>query len=279
MAFRVQIRRDTLLNWNTNDPILLDGEFGYVTDTGEFKIGNGIDSFSSLNYAVIGVTGPTGATGSIGATGPSGGPIGPTGSTGPMGSTGNIGPTGNNGSTGDIGPTGPQGDIGPTGPGGASNLQSCKININGTSGLSNTNNGVDFLVPFNNTVYNTSPGDFIVSGSKIQIVNSGRYIIYGRYSSYDMTSGTNFLRIITSTSNLNTGVGTKIEQLDVGYIGTSFNGEATKQGSHIYVASAGEWIGLVALHSGASGGGGNQGYPVFDNNFWNQPYLEILKLS
>ena len=279
MAFRVQIRRDTLLNWNTNDPILLDGEFGYVTDTGEFKIGNGIDSFSSLNYAVIGVTGPTGATGSIGATGPSGGPIGPTGSTGPMGSTGNIGPTGNNGSTGDIGPTGPQGDIGPTGPGGASNLQSCKININGTSGLSNTNNGVDFLVPFNNTVYNTSPGDFIVSGSKIQIVNSGRYIIYGRYSSYDMTIGTNFLRIITSTSNLNTGVGTKIEQLDVGYIGTSFNGEATKQGSHIYVASAGEWIGLVALHSGASGGGGNQGYPVFDNNFWNQPYLEILKLS
>ena len=279
MAFRVQIRRDTLLNWNTNDPILLDGEFGYVTDTGEFKIGNGIDSFSSLNYAVIGVTGPTGATGSIGATGPSGGPIGPTGSTGPMGSTGNIGPTGNNGSTGDIGPTGPQGDIGPTGPGGASNLQSCKININGTSGLSNTNNGVDFLVPFNNTVYNTSPGDFIVSGSKIQIVNSGRYIIYGRYSSYDMTIGTNFLRIITSTSNLNTGVGTKIEQLDVGYIGTNFNGEATKQGSHIYVASAGEWIGLVALHSGASGGGGNQGYPVFDNNFWNQPYLEILKLS
>ena len=38
MAFRVQIRRDTALNWATNNPILLDGEFGYETDTGSAKL-------------------------------------------------------------------------------------------------------------------------------------------------------------------------------------------------------------------------------------------------
>jgi len=103
MAFRVQIRRDTLINWNTNDPVLLDGEFGYVTDTGEFKIGNGIDPFSSLGYSVIGITGPTGS-------------IGETGGTGNSGPTGEIGPTGSQGVVGVTGPTGPQGDIGPTGP-------------------------------------------------------------------------------------------------------------------------------------------------------------------
>jgi hypothetical protein len=92
MAFRVQIRRDTTLNWNTNDPILLDGEFGYETDTGRYKIGNGIDVWSDLIYSLVGITGPTGGTGSTGATG-STGTTGPTGSTG-IGSTGPTGPTG-----------------------------------------------------------------------------------------------------------------------------------------------------------------------------------------
>jgi len=112
MAFRVQIRRDTLINWDTNDPVLLDGEFGYVTDTGEFKIGNGIDPFSSLGYSVIGITGPTGSIGETGGTGNSG----PTGEIGPTGSQGVLGVTGPTGPQGDIGPTGPQGNIGPTGP-------------------------------------------------------------------------------------------------------------------------------------------------------------------
>lgn len=65
MAFRVQIRRDTSSNWNTNDPTLLDGEFGYETDTGRYKIGNGIDVWSGLTYSLVGITGPQGATGSI----------------------------------------------------------------------------------------------------------------------------------------------------------------------------------------------------------------------
>jgi hypothetical protein len=87
MAFRVQIRRDDSGNWNTNDPILLDGEFGYETDTGRFKIGNGIDSWSDLSYSLVGITGPTGSIGPTGGTGP----IGPTGHTGPTGAGGSLG--------------------------------------------------------------------------------------------------------------------------------------------------------------------------------------------
>ena len=162
------------------------------------------------------------------------------------------------------------------------NLPSCRININGTSGLSNTNNGVNFLVLFNNIVYNTSQSDFIVSNSKIQIVNSGRYMIIGRYSSYDMIVDTNFLRVgvLTSTTSSNGDLGTTIEYLDTGFIGTTLGGEASKGGTMIFNASGGEWIGLNALHSGAiGGGGGNQGYPVYDNSFFNQPYLEIIKIG
>ena len=107
MAFRVQIRRDTSLNWGTNDPILLDGEFGYETDTGRYKIGNGIDVWSDLIYSLVGITGPTGGTGVTGATGA-------TGATGLTGSTGITGPTGSQGiqgPTGDTGHTGPTGSI------------------------------------------------------------------------------------------------------------------------------------------------------------------------
>jgi hypothetical protein len=139
-----------------------------------------------------------------------------------------------------------------------------------------------FLVLYNNTVYNSSPLDFVVSNSKIQIVNSGRYMIMARYSSYDMTDGTDFLRIgvISATTSSNGDLGSKIEYLDKGYIGTTVNGEASKSGSMVYVASGGEWIGILGFHGGASGGGGgNQGYPVFDNSFYNQPYLEIIKIG
>jgi hypothetical protein len=43
MAFRIQIRRDTSLKWSTNNPVLLQGELGYETDTDCIKIGDGIN--------------------------------------------------------------------------------------------------------------------------------------------------------------------------------------------------------------------------------------------
>jgi hypothetical protein len=52
---RIQIRRGTAAagssQW-TNE-VLFSGEFGYETDTGKFKIGDGITQWSSLSYASI----------------------------------------------------------------------------------------------------------------------------------------------------------------------------------------------------------------------------------
>jgi len=289
MPYRILLRRDNAASWTYNDPVLMSGEPGYETDTGKLKIGDGQTPWSALNY-YAGITGPagesspgaTGPAGATGATGPAGtGSTGATGATGSVGATGATGEIGATGPAGATGSTGNTGATGATGPGGASNLQTCEINISGTSGISNTNNGSDFLVPFNNTAYNTSPGDFTVSGSKIQIINPGRYLILGRYSSYDMTDATDFMRCSPSYSSLNNDIGTKIEYFDTGYIGTTVNGEASKGGSCTYVsASGGEYIGLVVLHNGANGGPLlNQGFPVTDNSLFNQPHLVIVKLS
>lgn len=77
MAYRIQIRRDTSSNWTSNNPILLQGEFGYELNTGYAKIGDGQTPWISLEY--FGGTGPTGSTGVTGSTGfgvPAGGSSG-----------------------------------------------------------------------------------------------------------------------------------------------------------------------------------------------------------
>jgi hypothetical protein len=52
MAFRIQIRRDTSTNWSVNNPVLLQGEFGYETDTECLKIGDGVNSWNDLAYLI-----------------------------------------------------------------------------------------------------------------------------------------------------------------------------------------------------------------------------------
>ena len=37
---KIQVRRDTAANWTNSNPTLSDGEIGFETDTGKFKIGN-----------------------------------------------------------------------------------------------------------------------------------------------------------------------------------------------------------------------------------------------
>lgn len=121
------LRGDTLARWTEFNPILADRELVLETDTGQFRIGNGVDNYLDLPYG--GVVGPTGPLGTNGPTG-SQGPTGPTGSastvvgpTGPTGSQGNAstvaGPTGPTGATGGAstvaGPTGPTGATGPQG--------------------------------------------------------------------------------------------------------------------------------------------------------------------
>lgn len=50
MADKILIRRDTAANWITAAPTLLDGEYGYETDSTRFKIGDGSTAWASLPY-------------------------------------------------------------------------------------------------------------------------------------------------------------------------------------------------------------------------------------
>ena len=50
MANRIQLRRDTALNWSAANPILAQGEMGFESDTNQFKIGDGTSSWNDLTY-------------------------------------------------------------------------------------------------------------------------------------------------------------------------------------------------------------------------------------
>tara|TARA_R110000772_G_scaffold31754_2_gene78064 strand:+ start:189 stop:1301 length:1113 start_codon:yes stop_codon:yes gene_type:complete len=48
--YNLQIRKDTESNWDSRNPVLLDGEIGLNTTTGDIKIGDGIKSWVKLDY-------------------------------------------------------------------------------------------------------------------------------------------------------------------------------------------------------------------------------------
>ena len=54
MATRMQQRRGTALQWtstnNGDGPILNAGEIGFESDTGKFKIGDGVNHWIDLDY-------------------------------------------------------------------------------------------------------------------------------------------------------------------------------------------------------------------------------------
>lgn len=52
MASNIKLRNDTSENWITYNPILLEGEIGYETDTRKCKLGNGITAWVGLIYSV-----------------------------------------------------------------------------------------------------------------------------------------------------------------------------------------------------------------------------------
>jgi len=63
---QIQVRRDTAINWTSVNPILAQGEIGYETDTGKFKIGNG--TLAWTNAALLYATDGSKLTGTITAT-------------------------------------------------------------------------------------------------------------------------------------------------------------------------------------------------------------------
>ena len=55
MITKIQLRRDTGSNWASNNPILAVAEIGIDTTTFNFKIGNGVDNWNTLNYFSVAV--------------------------------------------------------------------------------------------------------------------------------------------------------------------------------------------------------------------------------
>ena len=67
MAVQIQFRRGTAEEWETVDPVLAVAEMGIETDTDLFKIGNGVDTWTELDYGGLrGFQGSAGYAGSIG---------------------------------------------------------------------------------------------------------------------------------------------------------------------------------------------------------------------
>lgn len=50
---QIKLRRGTAAGWTSANPTLGEGELGFETDTGKFKIGNGDDAWTVLEYAAI----------------------------------------------------------------------------------------------------------------------------------------------------------------------------------------------------------------------------------
>lgn len=63
MAVVIQLRHDTAANWTAANPTLAVGEFGYETNTGKSKMGDGTTAWLTLPYYGIGATGSTGSAG------------------------------------------------------------------------------------------------------------------------------------------------------------------------------------------------------------------------
>jgi len=169
----------------------------------------------------------------------------------------------------------------------------CQIKIVGAAGLGNTNNGTDFLVPYNTVVVNDDATIFnpVVTGGlgnqgAIQVLQDGRYEFFARYSSFDLAQtslptldGTKFFRITAATDTVSGGIGTKQCILQDLVVATSVNGEANVTGGGFMDLSAGDYFKIIGFHNGATGGTGTQGFPVNSNAFFNEPMLWLVKIQ
>ena len=53
---RILLKTDTSEAWRINNPILLDGESGYESDTNLIKVGDGVHHWNDLKYVNAGAT-------------------------------------------------------------------------------------------------------------------------------------------------------------------------------------------------------------------------------
>lgn len=50
MAYKIKVRRSSSSAWTAANPVLSDGEIGFESNTGKFKIGDGTTVWASLYY-------------------------------------------------------------------------------------------------------------------------------------------------------------------------------------------------------------------------------------
>lgn len=77
MAVQIQFRNDLAATWTSVNPTLAQGELGLEIDTGQFKVGTGLASWTALPYG--GIVGPQGPEGPVSTVPGPEGPQGPIG--------------------------------------------------------------------------------------------------------------------------------------------------------------------------------------------------------
>ena len=161
-----------------------------------------------------------------------------------------------------------------------------EFQINGNTGLFNTINGVEYIVPWNFVGEQTNSSIIEANNTlnNMIIKETGLYVISCRYSSYDLNDqNVDYLRIRLrgnqSTSITTTTGGSLIETLDEGFVNTNENGKASVKGSTIlYINQVPYYLALTLLHSGGAGTGGTTAYPVFENSNGTIPYMRVAKI-
>ena len=158
--------------------------------------------------------------------------------------------------------------------------------IDGNTGLFNTLNSTEYIVPWNTVSYQSDSA--IIEADNVTnnmiIKQAGTYLITARYASYDLTDLTDYLRL-RLRGQLNVPIttangGSLLETLDEGFLTTNENGKASVCGSKILrITQVPYYLVATIWHTGGSASGGTAGYPVFENSNGTLPYMIVQKLS
>lgn len=170
--------------------------------------------------------------------------------------------------------------------GGGGTVDAAEFQINGNTGLFNSLNAVEYIVPWNFVGYQTNSSvieaDDVLNNMVIK--QTGFYVMSCRYSSYDLNDqNVDYLRIrlrgnLIVPITTSTG-GSLIETIDDGYIRTNENGRSSAKGTTIlYISQVPYYLALTFFHTGGIGTGGTTAYPVFENGVGTIPYMRVARL-
>jgi hypothetical protein len=183
------------------------------------------------------------------------------------------------------------------------------LEINGTSELFDSNDSVNYKIPWNqirwfdpiytaisSTIDNSKTITYNPSNKNIYIRETGVYNIDLRFGSFNMIDSNDFLRarlrsdvipieggLSANPPNPPQGIDANIDVLSAfaqGPIGVTQNGEAMCAGfTTLYIPNP-IYVTADFLHFGALNPFNNQtqGFPVFNNEFGNRPFLFLSKL-